>query len=61
MRGQKLNQIPIIYPSCLQIELADNFLKGSELGHICGNENLETLKLGGNKIATFDDLKCLVS
>ena len=49
-----------IHPFHLQVELADNFLKGSELSHICGNENLETLKVGGNKIATFDELKCLV-
>jgi acidic leucine-rich nuclear phosphoprotein 32 family protein A/C/D len=46
-------------PTLKRVELADNFLKGSELSHICGNENLETLKVGGNKIATFDELKCL--
>lgn len=45
-------------PSLKRVELADNFLKGSELPHLCGNVNLGTLKLANNKIATIKDLEC---
>lgn len=42
-----------------KIELADNFLTGAELVHLCGNENLVNLKLANNKISTIKDLECL--
>jgi hypothetical protein len=41
-----------------KVELADNFLTGAELVHLCGNENLANLKLANNKIATIKDLEC---
>lgn len=48
-------------PSLKRVELADNFLKGAELAHLCQCENLETIKLANNKIASIDDLKCFTS
>merc|ERR1719464_2150526 len=48
-------------PSLKRVELADNFLKGSELTHLCGNENLEVLKLANNKIASIKELECFAN
>jgi len=41
--------------------LTDNNLAGKELSHLGSLTQIETLKLGGNKIKTLDELKSLVS
>jgi hypothetical protein len=41
--------------------LTDNHLTGKEIAHLGGFSHITTLKLGGNKIKTLDDLKALVS
>ena len=45
----------------LQVELAENMLKGSELNELVKNQSIICLRLGNNKIATVDELKVLVS
>lgn len=47
-------------PSLIRVELADNKLAGSELEHLATEHSqIETLKLGANKIAALSDLDCL--
>jgi Leucine-rich repeat (LRR) protein len=41
--------------------LTDNYITGSELKHLSGLSQIKTLKLGGNKIKTLEELKVLVS
>jgi Leucine-rich repeat (LRR) protein len=41
--------------------LTDNFIKGEDLKHLSGLAQITTLKLGGNKIKSIDELKPLVS
>jgi hypothetical protein len=45
----------------IKVVLTDNNLAGKELAHLASLSQIETLKLGGNKIKTLDELKSLVS
>lgn len=46
-------------PSLVKVELADNQLKGSDLAFLVDSTNIESIKLGANKIASVDDIKKL--
>lgn len=39
-----------------RVVLTDNFLAGSELKHLSDQTQITTLKLGGNKIKSLDEL-----
>jgi len=47
-------------PKLIRLELTDNKINGGQLANLSHLTELQSLSLGGNPIATFDDLSALI-
>ena len=46
-------------PKLSKLDLTDNYIKGSDLSHLCKYKNLSELRIANNKINTLEEIECL--